>query len=384
MKITDIKTVRLRAALSKEGQLHSRTGKRMHRSATLVEVHTDEGITGIGSCSGNGTIIEVIIQKVLKPILIGADPCKIEEIWELAYFCVGVSAFGSRGVGVVALSGIDMALWDILGKVKGIPLYELLGATRGKKVELYATALYPEAPERVAEKALDFVDMGFRSMKIKVGFDLDRDIEIVKAVRAALGNDFTIMTDANMGYDREVAVKAAAAFEECSVAFFEEPLFVEDVAGHSFLKTKTKIPIALGENLHTHFAFQQFIERAAVDILQPDIARVGGVSEMKKIDDLAKQYGLPISLHTWGDGVALAASLHLSAALESASIMEFDCKENPMRSELLMEPLKPDNGFMSPPDKPGLGIELNPEALERYAFQGEESISFKQRPLSMR
>lgn len=369
MKITDIRTLRLRAPMSAQGRVESRTGLRTHRYAFLVEVHTDAGITGVGSCSGNGLVLEAIVAHVLKPLLVGTDPLAIEEIWDTAYFRAGVRAFGSRGVGVVALSGVDIALWDLAGKVKRAPVHELLGGKVRDRVEVYATALYPEATAAVVEKAEALARRGFHGIKIKVGFDLARDIEIVTAVRSALGPDFPLMTDANMGYGLDAAL-AAAAFEKLGTGWLEEPLFMEDVAGHARLKAATAVPVALGENLHTRFAFESFMARDAVDVLQPDVARTGGISEGRTIAAAAAERGLPVSLHTYGDGIALAASLHLAAVLDNGAVMEFDCNENPLRSHLLQEPLEPDNGSMRPPDGPGLGVTLDPEALRRFHFDG--------------
>ena len=382
MRITDIRTIRLRASLAPERQMYSRSGQRTYRSALLVKVETDEGITGFGSCSGNGAILEVMIERVFKPLLVGKDPLKVEELWETSYFRCVAKELGSRGLGVVALSGVDIALWDILGKAKGEPVFKLLGGAARDKVPVYATALYPEEPAEVVKKALAFAQKGFRAAKIKVGFDLAQDIEIVRAVRTAVGNDFTLMTDANQRYTLGVALEAAAAFAECGAAFLEEPLFVEDIAGHASLKAQGKVPIALGENLHTRFAFENFIARGAVDILQPDVARAGGISEVAQIAALAARHGLSVSFHTWGDAVALAASLHLAAALKNSSVMELDCTENPLRSALLREPLEARNGFMSAPQGAGLGIELDPRALKRFAFSGAEELSPWRKALS--
>ena len=381
MKITDITTLRLRAPLGAHGQVESRTGVRTHRYGLLVEVHTDEGVTGVGSCSGNGVVLECIVAHVLKPLLVGMDPLAIEEVWDTAYFRAGVRAFGSRGVGVVALSGVDTALWDIAGKVKGVPVYELLGGKRRERVEVYATALYPEETRAAVEKAEMLAERGFHGIKIKVGFDLAQDVEIVSAVRSALGPDFPLMTDANMGYGLDVAVAAAAEFEKLGVGWLEEPLFMEDVAGHAQLKARSGVPVALGENLHTRFAFESFMARDAVDVLQPDVARAGGISEVRAIAGLAAERGLPVSLHTYGDGVALAASLHLAAALDNSAVMEFDYNENPFRGGLLLEPLEPANGFMRPPDGPGLGVTLDPEAVERYRFDGGGDLALWRPPL---
>ena len=273
MIITDVKTIRLRAEVPAEGQVFSRSGVRNSRSATLVQVETDEGISGIGSCSGNGELIEVIVAKTLKPLLMGMDPTAIDEIWDKAYFRGGHKEFGTRGIGVVALSGIDVALWDILGKVRGVPLYQLLGGKCRDKVPVYATALYPEEPSKVAKRARGFAEQGFHGVKIKVGFDLDQDIRIVRAVRQELGKDFVVMTDANQGYTLDVALKAAAAFADCGAYWLEEPLFVEDIEGHAILREKGRTPIAVGENLHMSYAFENFIVRGAVDYIQPCRAR---------------------------------------------------------------------------------------------------------------
>ena len=385
MKITDVKTIRLRASIPPEGQVFSRSGVRNSRSTTLVQIETDEGVTGFGSCSGNGTLIETIIANVLKPLVLGMDPTNIDEIWEKAYFRGGAKEFGTRGVGVVALSGIDIALWDILGKVRKVPIYQLLGGKCRDKIPVYATALYPEEqPADVAKKARAFAEQGFHGVKIKVGFDLAQDIRIVRAVRQELGKDFTIMTDANLGYTLDLALKAAEAFSECDVFWLEEPLFIEDVAGHATLREKGRVPIAVGENLHTCGAFRDFVLSGAVDFLQPDVARAGGISEVCKIAKLAEEHKLAVSLHTWGDGVALAASLHCSAAFKVSGVMELDYTYNPLRAELLAGPLEVDKGFLLPPDKPGLGVELDPEALKKFAFHGVEEISLRQKTLRLR
>ena len=382
MLITDVKTVRLRAEVPAEGQVFSRSGVRTSRSATLVQVKTDEGIDGIGSCSGNGELIEAIIGKVLKPLLIGMDPTAIDQIWDKVYFRGGHKEFGTRGVGVVALSGVDVALWDILGKVRGAPLYHLLGGKCRDKVPVYATALYPEEPSKVAKRARIFAEQGFHGVKIKVGFDLEQDIRIVRAVRQELGKDFIVMTDANQGYSLEVALRASEAFADCGAYWLEEPLFVEDIEGHARLRGKGRTPIAVGENLHMSYAFENFIRRGAVDFVQPDVARAGGITEIKKITALAAVHKIPMSFHTWGDGVALAASIHLAAALKDCIVMELDYTCNPLRDELLREPFKVSNGDLFPPEKPGLGVELNEEALRRFAFSGAEDLAVRRKTLT--
>jgi len=383
MRITDIKIIRLRAEVPPERQVLSRSGVRAARSATLVQVETDEGISGIGSCSGNGALIEAIVARTLKPLLLGMEATAIDEIWDKAYFRGGHKEFGTRGIGVVALSGVDMALWDILGKARGVPLYELLGGRCRDKVPVYATALYPEEPSQVARRARAFAEQGFHGVKIKVGFDLEQDIRIVRVVREELGKDFVVMTDANQGYTLEVALRASDAFADCGAYWLEEPLFVEDIEGHAELREKGKTPIAVGENLHMRYAFENFMVRGAADFVQPDVARAGGVSEVRKIAALAARHKIPVSFHTWGDGVALAASVHLAASLENCIIMELDSTYNPLREELLREPFRVSNGYLSPPEKPGLGVELDKEALGKFAFAGAEDLAVRRKTLAL-
>ena len=381
MKITEVKTIRLRAEIPTAGQVFSRSGVRNTRSTTLIKVETDDGIYGLGSASGNGELIEIIIARVLKPMMIGMDPTEIDEIWDTAYIRGGHKEFGTRGIGVVALSGVDIALWDILGKARGVPLYQLLGGKVRDRVPVYATALYPEEPSKVARRAREFADQGFHGVKIKVGFDLEQDIRIVRAVRQELGKDFVVMTDANQGYSVDVAIRAAQAFADAGAFWLEEPLFVEDIAGHAMLRERGNTPIAVGENLHMAYAFENFILRGAVDFIQPDVARAGGITEIRKITALAAKHQVPVSFHTWGDGVALAASVHLSAALQDCIVMELDYTYNPLREELLVEPFQVQNGYLTPSDKPGLGIDLNPAAIERFAFAGSEDLAIRQKTL---
>ncbi len=381
MKITDVKTIRLRASIPREGQVFSRSGVRSTRSATLIKVETDDGLYGLGSASGNGELIEHIVARVVKPLIVGMDPTKIDEIWDTAYIRAGHKEFGTRGVGVVALSGVDIALWDILGKVRGLPLYQLLGGKVRDRVPVYATALYPEEPAKVAQRARGFADQGFHGVKIKVGFDLNQDIRIVRAVRQELGKDFIVMTDANQGYSLDVALKAAQAFADCGVFWLEEPLFVEDIAGHTRLREPGNTPIAVGENLHMYFGFENFILRGAADFIQPDVARAGGITEIRKIAALAAQHNVPVSFHTWGDAVALAASVHLSAAIENCIVMELDYTYNPLRDELLGEAIAVQNGYLTPLELPGLGITLDAAALQRFAFNGADDLAIRHKTL---
>ena len=372
MKITDVRAIRLRASIPAEGQVTSRSGVREARTTALVRIDTDSGIHGLGSCSGNGATVQFILEQVIKPAVLGMDPTDIDALWRKLYFGPRARPLGLRGIGFVALSGFDVALWDIRGKAEGVPVYKLLSDKSRERVEVYATALYPDENKKVVERALGLVEQGYRGIKMKIGFDVAGDIERVRAVREAVGAKFPLMSDANMGYDLPTAERAGRALAELGVGWLEEPMFFADVESHAKLRSSAKIPIALGENLHTRYDFEQFIARGAVDVLQPDVARAGGVSEIVRIAALADAHHLPVSLHTWGDGVALAASLHLSAAINNAIVMELDTTYNPLRTEILRAPLQARNGLMAPPDAPGLGVELDPRVLDHFAFSGEE------------
>jgi len=372
VKITDVRAIRLRATIPAEGQVTSRSGVRESRTTALVRVDTDADIHGLGSCSGNGAIVQFILERVIKTAVVGMDPTDIDAIWRKLYFGARARQLGLRGIGFVALSGFDVALWDIRGKAEGVPVYKLLAEKPREQVEVYATALYPDEIRKVVARALALAEQGYRGIKMKIGFDVAGDIERVRAVRAAVGPKFPLMSDANMGYDLPTAERAAQALAELGVGWLEEPMFFADAESHARLKRASKIPIALGENLHTRYDFEQFIARNAVDVLQPDVARAGGVSEIVRIAALAEAHHLPVSLHTWGDGVALAASLHLSAALKNAIVMELDTTHNPLRTQILRAPPEMRGGLMTPPEGPGLGVELDPSALERFAFSGEE------------
>jgi D-galactarolactone cycloisomerase len=372
VKITDVRAIRLRASIPAEGRVTSRSGVRESRTTALVRVDTDRGIHGYGSCSGNGAIVQFILDQVIKPAVVGMDPTDVVALWQKLYFGPRARQLGLRGIGFVALSGFDVALWDIRGKAEGVPICKLLSDTPRGHVEVYATALYPDEIKKVVDRALRLAEQGYKGIKMKIGFEVAGDIERVRAVREALGGKFPLMSDANMGYDLPTAERAGRALAELGVGWFEEPMFFADAESHARLKAAVKVPIALGENFHTVYDFEQFIARGAVDVLQPDVARAGGISEIVRIAALAEVRGLPVSLHTWGDGVALAASLHLSAGLQNAVVMELDTTHNPLRTKILRRPLQPANGSMETPDAPGLGIEIDDAVLERYAFSGSE------------
>ena len=324
----------------------------------------------------------MIVARVLKPLLVGMDPTEIDAIWDKAYVRGGHKEFGTRGIGVVALSGIDVALWDILGKVRGVPLYQLLGGKCRDKVPVYATALYPEEPAKVAARARAFADQGFHGVKIKVGFDLDQDIRIVRAVRAELGKDFIVMTDANQGYSagcgpckprprlpmRRVLARGAALrgrYRRACSAARERPKFRSPSA-------RICIPAMLSK---ISSSAARWISSSRTSPAPAASPRSGKSPRWRRSTMFRFRFTPGATASRWRPVCTL------SAALRDCIVMELDYTYNPLREELLREPFKVHSGFLTPPEKPGLGIELNVEALQRFAFAGSEELAVRQKTL---
>jgi D-galactarolactone cycloisomerase len=285
---------------------------------------------------------------------------------------------GQKGLAIEALSAVDMALWDLKGRHLGVSVHRLLGGPLRDKVEAYATGFYrkrggdpiaylvDEAQERVAQ--------GFTGVKLKLGFGMADDIRLCHAVRRAVGDELAIMIDANHGYDATGAIALGRRIEELNIAWFEEPVPPEDLAGYHEVKAAIKIPIAGGEAEFTRWGFRPLITERLVDILQPDIAAAGGISETKKIADMANAFGVRVNPHVWGTGVALAASLQLIAALPHnppglhpiEPLLEFDQSEHPIRMAVIREPIVQRGGWVAIPDRPGLGIEIDRRAIAQF------------------
>ena len=374
MIITGVRTHLLEATLS-QPFAYSRAWYDT-RTAMVVEIETDHGIVGWGECYGPAQITAAVVQSVA-PWLIGQDPLRTEFLWQMIYS--RLRDHGQKGVVVQGLSGIDIALWDIKGKHFGVPVHRLLGGPLRTKVQAYATGLYRRKsghPEKyLAEEAAGYAAEGFKAVKLKVGFGVGEDVAMTRAVRAAIGPGVALMIDANHAYDAVAAIRLGRLIEEHDIGWFEEPVPPEDAAGYRAVKTAISIPIAGGECEFTRFGFRDLLVARALDIVQPDTCAAGGLSECKKIADMAETFGVRYNPHVWGTGIAIAASLQLLAVLPAhtppslaplAPMLEFDRTEHPIRQALLVTPIEHAGGIVSVPGGPGLGIEIDRDALARF------------------
>jgi D-galactarolactone cycloisomerase len=345
----------------------------------VVEIETDDGLIGWGECYGPARMTAAVVNSVA-PWLIGEDPLRTDFLWQMIY--ARLRDHGQKGVVIEGLSGIDIALWDIKGKHFGVPVHQLLGGTLRNKVQAYATGLYRRKsgdPLRyLAEEATGYVAEGFKAVKLKVGFGVEEDASVTRAVRSAIGSDVALMVDANHAYDAAGAIRLGRKIEEHDIGWFEEPVPPEDLTGYRAVKDALSIPIAGGECEFTRFGFRDLFVSHALDIVQPDTCAAGGLSECKKIAEMAEAFGIRYNPHVWGTGIAIAASLQLLAVLPPHTptsltpiepMLEFDRTEHPIRQAVLMQPIEHAGGIVRVPDGPGLGIEVNREALARFAVQ---------------
>jgi D-galactarolactone cycloisomerase len=347
------------------------------RTAMLVEIETDNGLTGWGECYGPARMTAAVVNSVA-PWLIGEDPLRTNYLWQQIY--ARLRDHGQKGVVIQGLSGIDIALWDIKGKHFGVPVHRLLGGPLRGEVQAYATGLYRRksgTPQQyLAEEAAGYVAEGFKAVKLKVGFGIGDDAEVTAAVRRAIGPGTTLMVDANHALDAVAAIRLGRVIEQHDIAWFEEPVPPEDLAGYREVKAALSIPIAGGECEFTRFGFRELFVSRAVDIAQPDTCAAGGLSECKKIADMAEAFGIRYNPHVWGTGIAIAASLQLLAVLPPHTptslaplepMLEFDRTEHPIRQAILTQPIEHERGVVRVPDGPGLGIDVDRKALTRFA-----------------
>jgi len=375
MIITNIRTHVLEAALSQPFAYARAWYDR--RTAMLVEIETNDGIIGWGECYGPAPMTSAVVESIA-PWLIGEDPLRTDHLWQAIY--ARLRDHGQKGVVIQGLSGIDIALWDIKGKYFGVAVHQLLGGPLRSEVRAYATGLYRrksgDPQQYLAEEAASYVSQGFGAVKLKVGFGVEEDAAMTRAVRAAIGRDVALMIDANHAYDRLAAIRLGRAIEEHDIGWFEEPVPPEDVAGYRAVKEAIAIPIAGGECEFTRFGFRDLMMSHAIDIIQPDTCAAGGLSECKKIADMAEAFGVRCNPHVWGSGIAIAASLQLLAVLPSHTpaslspvepMLEFDRTEHPIRQSILATPIEHVGGVVRVPEGPGLGIEIDRKALAQFA-----------------
>lgn len=354
------------------------------RTAHLVEVETDAGLTGWGECFGPGPVARAnrtIVEKVLAPRLLGADPLNREALWHMLYNAM--RDHGQKGMPLQALSGVDIALWDLAGKHFGVPIATLLGGRSRDSVPVYGYGMMLERRDDLeaafAEEARAIEAAGFRAMKMKVGLGVARDIRLVEAVRGALRDETRLMVDANHAYHTADAFRVGRALSSLGVYWFEEPVAPEDLDGYCELRQGLDVNISGGEAEFTRWGWRPLLERRCLDIAQPEVCALGGISEYQKVLALCHAHFTPVINHVWGSAVAVATNLQLLAAQPAMPgglhpdepMLEFDTTHNAFRDELSLEPLAiresvARDGRVAVPDRPGHGVTPDPELLARY------------------
>lgn len=362
MRITDIETKALAVPLDQPIFFATRVVK--ERDLTVIKIMTDEGITGV-SCIpiGEPHSVAAVIEYKLKRLLIGQDPLGTESLWDKMYMEMRRDRKGSA---IRAIAGIDIALWDIKGKYFQLPVYRLLGGTR-KRVPCYASGGYyheGKGLKGLAEEMELYMEHGYTAVKIKIGaVSVKEDMERVKTAREVIGPEVDLLIDANNAYDVNTAVKVGRMLEKQNAFFFEEPVRPDDMQGSRLVADVLDIPVASGELEYTVWGFRDLISNGAVDIIQPDATVLGGITEFMKVAALAKAYHIPVSPH-WEQEV----HMHMVGAFPNTMWVEYFMREIEVRVEdkIYKDFVVAKDGFLEIPDKPGLGIEFDEKALEKY------------------
>ena len=374
MKITDVESIILRLpnVVANGDNL---------QDILVIRIHTDAGITGIGEAHTSPSVLKAIIDapvshlttQGLKPLLIGQDPLRINALWNTLYD--HTASYGRRGAVMQAISGIDIALWDLLGKATGQPVHQLLGGKLRDSIPAYASDLTPDTPEAMIAQAKRHADAGFTGMKFGwggLGGDVKSDAKWVGEIRRAVGPDIALMLDMGTPVPFDSALWLARALAEHEVFFLEEPLSPDDLDGFAQLVAASPTPIATGEKETSRFGFRDLMERGNLRIIQPDVARCGGISEIRRIAALAELRNVRVIPHCWSSDILVAATLHFLVTQRDAPWQEFNVMDNPFKNGLVRNPFRLEDGRLRVPDEPGLGIELNEEVIERYRWEPED------------
>jgi D-galactarolactone cycloisomerase len=380
MKITQVCAYVLRSAL--EQPFAFSQGWVSSRGATLVEVQTDEGITGWGEALCQGLqppeIAAAAIEHVLQGLVVGADPLQPEVLWHRMYH--HTRDYGQKGALIGAISGIDIALWDIAGKVRREPVAKLLGGMFRTRVQAYATGFYrlkgTGEAGRLAREFATHTSNGFRALKIKLGFGIDDDLAVMKELQS-LSRNCEVMIDVNHAYSVADAIRLGRELEDMGwrLRWYEEPVVQEDLDGYAEVRRALATPIAGGENEYTLFGFRELLARRSIDVAQPDLCIAGGFTGCRHIVALAHAHGVQVNPHVWASAVGQAASLQLLAAIPPANhalfgkeiLLEFDTSSHPFREHLTDMPLRQKQGWVEIPQTPGLGIEVSKDVIKRFS-----------------
>ena len=378
MKIKEVKTHIIQAPL--EQPFAFSQGWVYKRSSLIVEVICEDGESGFGECMCHGMqppqISAAFIENCYAPRMIGRSIYDVEVLWEELYNLA--RPFGQYGAAINALSGVDIALWDAIGKQLGQPVCNLIGGKFRDRVKAYATGFYRKHggkyPEDAVTEAEMYIEKGFRGMKLKAGFGVEDDVKYISAVRDAIGRDVLLMCDFNSAYNQAAARRLLLELEDKKLEFFEELLAPEDIEGYRSIRNLTGSYIAAGEEIFGKIAYKDWLSRGALDIYQPDLCSCGGFTECKKIAALCQAYNAMLIPHVWGSGVGLAASLQFIATLPPAplcsrpleTMLEYDQSSHPFRLDLIYDGIEFTDGYVTVPKAPGIGVEVNRAVLEKY------------------
>jgi L-alanine-DL-glutamate epimerase-like enolase superfamily enzyme len=369
LKITDVEAIYLRLA---EVKAQCDSGQ----DALIVKVTTDAGIVGYGEVDSAPTAAKWAIEGPfshtattgLKHLLIGEDPFLTEYLWHKMYRA-NIYA-GRRGIAVHAMSGIDIALWDIKGKVLEMPVWKLLGGGFSRSLRPYASSLFGATPAETRDRARRFADRGFTAVKFgwdPMGKDAATDVALVREARAGLGPGLDLMIDAGLAFDAKTAIQRARAFEPFNLFWFEEPLLPDDYIGYAKLSAASSLRIAAGEEESERRSFLQLMDVGRIDVVQVDLTRCGGFTEALKIASLAADRGLPVANHGFTTYLNVAAALHFLASIPNTlDLLEFVEEEGTTLRHEISEPIHARDGLVAVPDAPGLGIAIHEDGLKKY------------------
>ena len=370
MKITDVEAIVLRQAVVNEGIADG------SQDDLVVRIHTDEGITGIGEVDSSPELVQALVQAPsshavavsLRDVLIGEDPLDVERLWHKMYR--GLIYFGRRGIAIHAISGLDIALWDIKGKALGKPVCELLGTPHRDRVRAYASMLMPDTTAEVTEAITALKEQNFTAVKLgwgPLGKDSKQDVALAAAAKEAAGDGVEIMIDSGLGYvaDAKRAIEVAREYEQIGIYWLEEPFEPDEYEAYAELADTVDIRVTAGEQDATWWGFRELIDRAHVDLVQPDVTRCGGITETLRIAELAHSQGKETVPHAWKSGIIKAASLHCNAVMPDGIWQEYCVADTPIAKTLTMQrlPIEAD-GCVAVPTAPGLGVDLDEDVLE--------------------
>ncbi len=377
MKITDVKTFPLFASSNEPISGFMPFKEKLEKIARggyascFVEIKTDEDLTGIGECTVRGTPRPhaAIIEDLIKPVLIGENPENVEEIWTLMFNLLSTRGH-SRGYFIESIAGVDCALWDLIGKAKGKPVSEILSKKPNNKIKTYASSVLHGKPEEMAKECERLVSLGYDQIKIKTGMGVEKDAEAMEAIRKSVGYDVLIMCDANSAYDANSAIKVGKKLEKYECFWFEEPVQHYDFDSYEKVAKALEVPIAASESLFTRFDYQHLLSHDAVDFIQFNIGRCGGITEARKIFELAEKYGKPVTLHVGLSGAGVRASvLNFASSIENKDfpLYELYYLPNPLHTEIIKKPIEIfKEGYTELPKGPGLGLELDENKMIKF------------------